>query len=226
MTPHMGGLAFCSVGISLSILTQTLWNSVHVVYSILWTHCRYFLWTKLLWGKWRNLSCCHTCRQMPSESEWQNTLMMRLMRLISKFSNVCHIWCVTMMWLGRRSKTKAPLVAVAIVFWMSTNTSLCLFSSQRLKVVRIFLLYHSSQCLLLTIPVFMQLIWNVFYYSVCISSQADDFEWVLQLYHDHFVSPFLFQASNLKWASESLAVRIPHITLALCSSAYFSHFRL
>ena len=130
MTPHMGGLAFCSVGISLSILTQTLWNSVHVVYSILWTHCRYFLWTKLLWGKWRNLSCCHTCRQMPSESEWQNTLMMRLMRLISKFSNVCHIWCVTMMWLGRRSKTKAPLVAVAIVFWMSS----CVYKYQLMFV--------------------------------------------------------------------------------------------
>ena len=60
----------------------------------------------------------------------------------------------------------APLVVVAaaIVFWMSS----CVYKYQLMFVfvskvesggVRIFLLLH--QCLLITIPVFLQRIWNV-----------------------------------------------------------------
>ena len=41
--PHTwSGPTFCPVGISLSILTQTLWNFSYVLYSMLWTYSRCF----------------------------------------------------------------------------------------------------------------------------------------------------------------------------------------
>lgn len=122
----------------------------------------------------------------------------------------------------------APLVVVAaaIVFWMSS----CVYKYQLMFVfvskvesggVRIFLLLH--QCLLLTIPVFLQRIWNVVINRLLFCVLLMQALMILSEFYSIVISrpfylPFLF--SN--WAS----VRIPHITMAFCGSAYFSHFSL
>jgi calcium permeable stress-gated cation channel len=122
----------------------------------------------------------------------------------------------------------APLVVVAaaIVFWMSS----CVYKYQLMFVfvskvesggVRIFLPLY--QCLLLTIPVFLQRIWNVVINRLLFCVLLMQALMILSEFYSRIVSrpiclPFLF--SN--WTS----VRIPHITMALCGSAYFYHFSL
>ena len=106
---HTG--TFCPVGIFSSVLIQTLWNFGYVLYSMLWTHYSIFFWAKLLRGRWRNLSCCHTHHRCHRNL---NVKHANDMANAANLCNLCHMWCVTMMWLGRRRvRTVQPMCGVS-----------------------------------------------------------------------------------------------------------------
>ena len=82
----------CPVGISLSILTQTLWDFSYVLYSVLWTYSRCFF----------EPNCFEENEEMSRLASLAVGIWMAKYASLDSGAGLCHIWCVTMMWLDRR----------------------------------------------------------------------------------------------------------------------------